>query len=103
MAADFKQKRKIPFTLLVDEKRVTYRAMELAKGTALDIFGPQVIAKGTLSFVKGHLQGMAPEGTSLRQLGGALLVNSEGKVLLAHRAADASDNISVEELLTALP
>ena len=103
MAADFKRKRKIPFTLLVDEDRTTYKALELNRGSAIDIFGPQVIAKGTLSFVKGHIQGMAPEGTSLRQLGGALVVDRGGKVLLTQRSEDASDNISVEEILTALP
>src|SRR5687767_12954936 len=103
MAADFKVKRKIPFTLLVDQERTTYKALHLAKGSALEIFGPQVIARGTLSFVKGHLQGMAPQGTSLRQLGGALLVDRGGEVLLSQRAADASDNISVDEILEALP
>ena len=103
MAADFKMKRKIPFPLLVDQERETYRAMELRKGSALDVFGPQVLAKGTLSFVRGNLQGLAPEGTSLRQLGGALIVDKGGRVLLSHESADASDNLPVDRLLEALP
>jgi hypothetical protein len=103
MAADFKAKRKIPFTLLVDQERTTYKAMSLKRGTALEIFGPEVIAKGTLSFFKGNLQGNAPKGTSLRQLGGALVVDRGGEVLLSHQSADASDNIPVDEILAALP
>jgi hypothetical protein len=103
MAADFKRKRKIPFPLLVDQDRVTYKAMSLGKGSALDIFGPQVLAKGTLSFVKGHLQGLAPEGTSMRQLGGALIVDRGGTVLLSHQSSDASDNLPVDHLIAALP
>ena len=103
MAADFKAKRKLPFTLLVDQERATYKALELKRASALEIFGPQVIARGTLSFVKGHLQGMAPEGTSLRQLGGSVVVDRGGKVLLTQRSDDASDNISVDEILSALP
>ena len=103
MAADFKAKRKIPFTLLVDQDRTTYKAMELKRGTALEILGPQVIAKGTLSFIKGHVQSNAPRGTSLRQLGGTLVVDRGGKVILSHQASDASDNLPVDEILAALP
>jgi hypothetical protein len=103
VAADFKKKRKIPFPLLVDQERLTYKTMGLPKGSALEIFGPQVLAKGTLTFVKGHLQGLAPEGTSLRQLGGALVVNRGGEVLLSHQSSDASDNLPVDQLIAALP
>lgn len=103
MAADFKANRKLPFTLLVDQERATYKALEMKRASALEIFGPQVIARGALSFVKGHLQGMAPEGTSLRQLGGAVVVDRGGKVLLTQRSDDASDNISVDEILSVLP
>ena len=103
MAADFKAKRKIPFTLLVDQERTSYKALELKRATALEIFGPEVIAKGTLSFFKGNLQGNAPKGTSLRQLGGALVVDKGGRVLLNHQAKDASDNVPVDDILAALP
>ncbi len=103
MAADFKSKRKIPFPLLVDQERVTYRAMQLARGTSLQIFGPLVIAKGSLPFVKGHLQGLAPKGTSVRQLGGVLVLDRGGKVLLSHQSADAADNLPVDRLIDALP
>jgi hypothetical protein len=103
MAADFKRKRKIPFPLLVDRDRVSYKAMGLPKGSVMDAFAPHMLARGTLSFVKGHPQGLTPEGSSVKQLGGVLVVDRGGKVLLAHQSKDASDNLSVEVLIAALP
>ncbi len=99
MAADFKEKQQIPFRLLVDQGKETYEALELDR-SALAATGPQVWLKGAKSILKGH--GLAPAKQDWQQLGGALVVDRGGEVLLAHRAKDAADNAPVRSLLDAL-
>jgi hypothetical protein len=42
LAAHFKSARDLPFTFLVDEKRETYKALAIDKGSTLDLVGPRV-------------------------------------------------------------
>jgi peroxiredoxin len=100
MAADFKEKQDIPFRLLVDQEKRTYKALDLDR-SVMAATGPQVWLKGARSILKGH--GMAPAQQDWQQLGGALVVDRGGRVLLAHRAKDAADNAPVRRLLEALP
>jgi len=103
MAADFKKKFKIPHPLLVDQKRTTYKALQLKKGKARDIVNPGVLAKGTLEVLKGNIQGVAPKGTSMTQLGGVVIVDKGGEIVFTHRSQNAADNLPVDEVMASLP
>lgn len=103
MAKDFKEKQGIPFTLLVDRRRETHRAFELARGNLLDVAGPKQVARGIKSFFTGNTQGRPAPKQDVLQLGGALVVAPGGKVLYEHRATGSEDNAPVEDLLNALP
>jgi peroxiredoxin len=100
MAADFKEKQNIPFLLLVDQERKTYKALELER-SLLAATGPQVWLKGAKSLLKGH--GVARAEQDWQQLGGSMVVARGGEVLLIHRASDSADNAPVKRLLEALP
>jgi peroxiredoxin len=100
MAADFKEKQDIPFRLLVDQQKQTYSALDLER-SALAATGPQVWLKGARSLLKGH--GLARAEQDWQQLGGAMVVDAGGRVLLVHRASDSADNAPVRRLLEALP
>jgi peroxiredoxin len=99
MAADFKDKQDIPFRLLVDPEKATYKALALDRSPAAAA-GPQVWLRGAKSLLKGH--GIAPAKQDWQQLGGAMVVAPGGEVLHAHRAKDAADNLPVRKLLEAL-
>jgi hypothetical protein len=101
MAAHFRDAQGIPFPLLVDHKRQTYRALGIGRGSLIDVAGPRVWARGARSILTGRGQGV-PRQDPL-QLGGAIVVETGGRVRYVHRAKTSSDNPKPEELLEQLP
>jgi hypothetical protein len=101
MAAHFRDAQGIPFPLLVDHKRQTYRALGIGRGSLIDVAGPKVWARGARSILTGKGQGV-PKQDPL-QLGGAIVVETGGRVRYVHRAKTSSDNPKPEELLEQLP
>ena len=103
MAADFRTKFKIPFPLLVDHNRNTYKAIGLVRGNLNEVMGPAVVAKGVGEFLKGNRQALPPKGTDRMQLGGVAVVDKGGEVLFVHRSKTSADNIPVDTILEVLP
>jgi hypothetical protein len=103
MAADFKEKQRIPFPLLIDRRRETHRAMELGRGNLLEIVGPKQVARGIKAFVTGTSAGRPAPKQDVLQLGGSLVVAAGGDVLYRHVATGSDDNAPVDHLLGALP
>jgi hypothetical protein len=101
MAADFRDKKKVPFPLLVDRTKETYRALELGRGSTMDLLGPRVWGRGLKAYLKGEHQGLTIKQDPT-QLGGAAVMARGGEVRLVHRAEDAADNLPVGELLATL-
>ena len=97
-ARRFKEEYSLPFTVLVDKKRESYRLLGLKRGSVMEVMGPRVWAKGAKSLLK-HGQGLAKEDPL--QLGGVAIVRG-GKVAFVHRAETSSDNLPVDELLEKL-
>ena len=97
-ARRFKHKYELPFTVLVDKKRESYRMLGLKRGSVSDVMGPRVWAKGIKSVVKNG-QGVPKEDPY--QLGGVAIVK-DGKVTFVHRSETSSDNLSTQALLEAL-
>ena len=99
-AADFKRRSSLPFTLLVDKDRATYRAVGLERSVRKTV-GPQVWAKGLASIARGNL--LSPARQDFMQLGATVVVAPGGTVQFFHRARDASDNAPLDAILRALP
>ena len=97
-ARRFKEKERLPFTVLVDKKRESYRMLGLKRGSPMEVMGPRVWGKGLKSVVR-HGQGVPKEDPY--QLGGAAIVK-DGKLTLVHKAEDSADNLSAEALLEAI-
>ena len=100
MAADFRSKYAMPFPLLVDHDRRTYRLLELARGSIMDIVGPRVWLRAAKGLVGGHGAKLAQQDPF--QLAGAAIVDPDASVRFLHRAKDSSDNVPVDELLRRL-
>lgn len=100
MAADFRDQQEIPFPVLVDHTKKTYRMLGLGRGSMVKIMGPQVWLRGAKGLLTGH--GMATPKQDPYQLGGAVVLDKGGRVKHVHRATTSSDNLPVDDLLAAL-
>ena len=99
-AAHFRRRQQIELPVLADEERVSYRAAGAKVATMSELFGPRVVARGiALSRSTGQVQGRTIGHPA--QLGGALVIAPDGRVVWSHMAQDASDNAAPEEILRA--
>jgi peroxiredoxin len=99
-AAHFRRRQGISLPVLADERRESYVAAGAKVATITELLGPRVIAKGiSVSRQTGQVQGRTIGHPA--QLGGALLVAPDGRVVWSHLSEDASDNATPEEILAA--
>jgi hypothetical protein len=101
MAKHFADTRSIPFPLLVDHDRDSYRALELKIGSLMDVAGPKVWMRGIKGTLSGHPSTLPKQDP--KQMGGVMVVAPGGHVLYLHRAEESSDNPPIDEVLEALP
>jgi hypothetical protein len=86
--------------VLADERRASYKAMGLKTGSVAQLVGPRVVAKGILTSARHRVrQGMTVGHPA--QLGGAAVIDNDGRIVWVHRARDASDNATPEQILAA--
>lgn len=100
MAADFKDKQDIPFLVIVDRTKETYRMLGLGRGNLWDLIGPHVWLRFAKGMLTGH--GVATPQQDPYQLGGAVVLEKGGDVKHVHRAKDPADTLPVDDLLAAL-
>jgi hypothetical protein len=101
MARHFAETRDIPFPLLVDHDRKSYRALGLESGSWMDVAGPKVWVRGLKATAKGHTAAIARQDP--KQFGGVMVVAAGGEVLYLHKAQSSSDNPAIDDVLAALP
>jgi AhpC/TSA antioxidant enzyme len=101
MAKHFADSRSIPFRLLVDHDKDSYRALGLGTGSWLDVTGPKVWVRGIKGMAKGHASALPRQDP--KQFGGVMVVDKGGEVRYLHRAKDSADNPPIDEVLDALP
>jgi len=78
-----------------DPDRLLYRALELGRGSFLQLFGPRVWLAGVLAALRGHGIGKL-EGDGF-QMPGAFVIH-RGRVARAFRHATAADRPDLKEL-----
>jgi peroxiredoxin len=100
-AAHFRRRQVIEVPVLADEGRVSYKAAGAKMATMGELLGPSVVSKGFLTTARtGRMQTRTVGHPA--QLGGAMVVAPDGRVLWSHMAQDASDNAEPEEILAAV-
>lgn len=99
-AAAFKARWRIPFPLLVDRRRESYRALGLQTGSLAQIAGPRVWGPFLAGMARGR--GVAAGRQNVYQLGGAAVVAPGGSITYLHRAGTSADNAPVPDLIDAL-
>ena len=100
-AAHFRRRQGIELPVLADEGRASYKAAGAKMGTMGELLGPSVVAQGFLTTARtGRMQTRTVGHPA--QLGGAMVIAPDGRVVWSHMAQDASDNARPEEILEAV-
>lgn len=99
-AEAFRMRFDVSFPIICDPERRLYDAFHLRRMGALDFLSPFLALKGLAAMGEGHLMGL-PAG-DVKQLAGAFVVDSEGRIRFAHLSRDASDLVSVDDIVDAL-
>ena len=100
MATEFKRSMKVDLRVLVDPERRAYELAGAKRATLGELFGPGVVARGIRSALRSGVVQTLTKGNAA-QLGGVLVVDTDGTVTWSHIAEDASDNPANEEVLVA--
>ena len=100
-AAHFRRTQGIGVTVLADEERASYEAAGAKIATMNELLGPSVVAKGLMTTLRtGRVQGRTIGHPA--QLGGAMVIAPDGRVVWSHMSENAGDNASPEEILGAV-
>ena len=100
MAAHFRDQFDVPFTLLVDHDKQTYRALGIKRGNWLEIAGPQNWPRYARALLSG--QGFARPQQDPQQMGGVAVVQPGGDVTFIYRSEASSDNLPIDDLIEEL-
>jgi hypothetical protein len=99
-AAHFRKKLEIELPVLADEQRATYKAAGWRKASLGQLLGPKSVASGVKHGARsGVMQGKIVGDAA--QLGGAMIVQSDGTVSWSKAQEHAGDTIEVDDLLQA--
>ena len=99
-AAQFRRQMEIELPILADEDRASHRAAGAKVATMSELLGPRMITKGMSASRKhGVRQGRTVGHPA--QLGGAMLISTDGRVAWSHMSEDAGDNAEPDEILEA--
>ena len=99
-ARDFQRSQNVDLPLYVDQDRASYRAAGAKVGTMGELLGPAVLARGLRVSLRDRVRQGRVVGHPA-QLGGVLIVKSDGSIPYAHLSEDASDVPSNDEVLAA--
>ena len=98
--AEFRERAEIPQRFVSDPGRTLYEAFGLERGGLGAFVSPKIIGRGIAAMRAGHRQAIPTSDP--RQLGGAFVVDSGGRVVWEHRSEDIADNPLAEDLAKAL-
>ncbi len=100
-AAHFRRRQGIELPVLADERRASYKTAGAKMATMGELLGPGVVAKGVLTSARtGRLQTRTVGHPA--QLGGAMVIAPDGRVVFSHMSQDASDNAEPEAIVAAV-
>jgi peroxiredoxin len=90
----------LPFAVLTDETRSTYRAYGLGRGRWWRVWGPATVAAYARLVRRGGRT--RPTGEDTLQLGGDFVIDRDGVVVYAYRSHGPADRPPVDDLVEAV-
>ena len=91
---------RLPFPLLSDQERDTYRAYGLERGNLRQIFSPRTALTNVKLMARGRMYHF--RRSDLRQLGGDFVVDAKGLIQYQYRGDTPNDRPNVDELIRLL-
>ncbi|HVL29051.1 MAG TPA: AhpC/TSA family protein [Acidimicrobiales bacterium] len=91
---------RLPFAVLSDEARASYRAYGLGRGPWWRVWGPATVAAYARLLRRGARLQRPTEDTS--QLGGDFVVDRQGRLAYAFRSKGPADRPPVDDLVEAV-
>lgn len=90
----------LPYRVLADEGRATYRAYGLGRGPWWKVWGPATLKAYARLLRKGARLERPTEDTS--QLGGDFVIDRQGRIAYAFRSTGPANRPSVDDLVAAV-
>lgn len=97
MGQSYVNSRKLEWPLLVDTRRILYKAFGIPRADLWTLLRPKVTWQYVKTITKGYWPGRP--GCDPKQLGGNVLIDPEGIVRLNHVSTDPFDRPSVDYIL----
>ena len=108
-AVEFASSKQLPFPLLLDPDRGTYRAYGLLQGKAMQVLSPRVALPWIKAELSSETRQRGLQGGNFLQMPGTFVVDTSGLVRakaglvrMAHRNRHFADSPSIDRLLDAL-
>ena len=100
--AAFLRAQPLPFPLVGDPERKTYRAFGLEETSVGAMVRPGVLFRYLGLMFRGWRPRMPHVGENVLQLGGDFVLDAESRLIYAHPSAEPTDRPSLDTLLQAL-
>jgi peroxiredoxin len=101
-AGRFARSMRLPYPVLCDTARRAFAAFGLYEATIGDLAHPEVVLRTARQFARGNLPIVNPFSSSLTQLGGVFIIDSDGVVRLGHAATPVFTYPAIDTCLAAL-
>lgn len=91
----------VPFPLLLDTSRFAYQAFGMVNGKLSDALGPRILLQQLRQIPNGQMPSIAP-GANLTQLGGSVIVDTDGFIQFHHLAHPIDRYPSIQQYVDVL-
>lgn len=98
-AADFREKKRLPFPCLSDPEQNLYRAFHLPRAGFGQMAAPAVMLAGPKALFRGGLG--VPRG-DIKQMPGTFVIDRDGIIRLAYYSTNIADNPANDRLIEVL-
>ena len=98
----YQQQNDLPFPVLVDADRSTYRAYGLGRGSVWRVWGTKAAKRYVEIFRTDGLSGLRKPTEDTLQLGGDFIVGPDGKITYIFQGDGPDDRPEVDDLIHAL-
>lgn len=101
-AGRFARSMHLPYPVLCDTARRAFAAFGLYETTIGDLAQPEVLLRTARQFARGDIPLVNPFSSSLTQLGGVFIIDSNGLVQLGHAATPVFTYPTIDTCLSVL-
>jgi len=102
MLATYREKSALPFPVMSDSTRAAYRVFGLGRTSWGSIFSVGAVGRYLGLILRGWLPRRSRPEEDVLQLGGDFVLDSQRRLIYAHRSTEPTDRPSIESLLDAV-